>query len=74
MQFLDNHDSWGLEKVLGVVTDACVEDVESGDADVVDVKLSKREGVDDILQRRRCRKYVRRCRRQWPCRPVLLGL
>ena len=50
LQFLDSHDSFGLEKVLGVVTDARVETIESGDAVVVDVRLSKREGIDDILQ------------------------
>jgi hypothetical protein len=51
LQFLDNHNTWSRDDVLGVVTEARIEDIEGvGPAVVVDVKMSAREDLDSVVQ------------------------
>jgi phage head maturation protease len=51
MQFLDNHNTWDLDDVLGVVLEARVEDVDgAGQAVICDIKMSSRSELDSLVQ------------------------
>lgn len=51
MQFLDNHNSWDRDAVLGVVTEARIEELDDvGPVVVTDIMLSSRPELDSLVQ------------------------